>query len=86
MAAIYIEGGRPVLVLDEAPYPPKANEVASCRAARDAAELTAQQAELAQDCRRPRLRGWKRAARPQEPFVHAAAARAWGRCKSGLWM
>ena len=65
--AIAAEGGRPVLVLDGAPYPPKADEVASRRTARDAAERAAREHELAGDGKAAAA-AWKRAARPQEPF------------------
>ena len=61
------EGGRPVLVLDGAAYPPKAVEVASRRAARDVAEKAARTAEEAQDGHKVTAE-WKKAARPQEPF------------------
>ena len=67
VGAISAEGGRPVLVLDGAPYPPKADEVASRLAKRDEAERAAQRAELAREATTATA-VWKRAARPQEPF------------------
>ena len=67
VGAISGEGGRPVLVLDGSPYPPKADEVASRRAKRDEAEQTAHRLERNGEGKAAAA-AWKRAARPQEPF------------------
>ena len=67
VASISGEGGRPVLVLDGAAFPPKTRVAASRRADREAKEREARGAEASRDGHEAAA-AWKAAARPHEPF------------------